>query len=531
MGKEERPLPSGPAPTRAGPDSAFRSILFDGAEPREDLDGSGEPAYFPDLNLDQIIDSITAGREEYALKPIFYQRPRDLDTVYFRHEVLRDLERAPVTVLLNTFATRMRQMREHLAQAKKLHHHHQQQSWFLNAVEIYCDAVDGLSQGLRRTEVGSRGLLGFRDYLTSYVEGARFTTLASDTKHLKQRLSAVSYLLHIKGNRVRVRKFDSEADFSAEVATTFARFKQRAVKDYRVTFSDWPEMNPVESTILDLVARLFGDVFSELDGYFARHQPYLDQLIENFDREVQFYLAYLEYITRFKSVGLQFCYPEMSRTSKEIFAKETFDLALAATLVPEGSPVVGNDFELVGEERIFVVSGPNQGGKTTFARTFGQLHHLASLGYPVPGTSARLFLFDRLFTHFEREEDPADLSGKLEDDLMRLRRMLSEATADSLVIMNEIFTSTTLNDARFLGEKVIERIVQLDLLCVYVTFVEELASLSGSIVSMVSTIVPERPEQRTFKVVRRPPDGLAYAIAIAEQHGLTYDRLKQRMAR
>jgi DNA mismatch repair ATPase MutS len=161
---------------------------------------------------------------------------------------------------------------------------------------------------------------------------------------------------------------------------------------------------------------------------------------------------------------------------------------------------------------------------------FGQLHYLASLGYPVPAASARLFLPDQIFTHFEREEDLATLRGKLADELARIREAFAAATGRSLFVMNESFGSATLRDATFVGERVIDMMTGLGVLGVYVTFIDELTSSTAACVSMVGTVEPDDPAERTYKIVRRPADGLAYAEAIARKYRLTYPQLTERIA-
>jgi DNA mismatch repair protein MutS len=507
----------------------FYSILFEKAEDGINKETPEAPAFFVDLNLDQIIDAITTGKEEYHLKPFFYTSLKDAGAIKYRQEVMQDLENEILFEHIKSFAEKMREMRRYLVLSDKLYYKYHKEGWLLEALKIYCEAVDCLLNDLDLANLKSPGLLAFREYLTNYAASGRFTSLTAETKSLKADLADVKYCLTIKGNRIKVRKYESEIDYSADVEKTFERFKQGAVKDYRAKFPMDSGMNHVEAGILDLVAKLYPDIFLNLDSYCANNRSYMDETIAVFDREIHFYIGYLEYIAKIKKAGLKFCYPQIAVTNKNVHNHEGFDLALAYKLISEESSVVCNDFFLKDKERIIVVSGPNQGGKTTFARTFGQLHYMAGLGCPVPGSQARLFLFDRLLTHFEKEESIDNLRGKLQDDLIRIYDILNQATSNSIIVMNEIFTSTTLNDAVFLGKKVMETITQLDLLCVFVTFLDELASLSEKTVSMISTVVPDNPALRTYKIVRRPADGLAYAIAIAEKHRVTYGQLRERL--
>lgn len=487
------------------------------------------PDFFVDLNLDQVIDAITDRKQEYNLKSFFYTPLQRIEIINYRQDIFKDLENSSVLKAIKTFAEKMVLVRRYLNMIEKLYFKYHQEGWFLEAAVTYCEAIKSLARDLMETPIKSKGLMDFLAYVNEYISSPGFLSLQTDSLERKTYLSTIQYSVIIKGNWVRVRKYESEIDYSKEVERTFEKFKQGEVKNYRIDLVVSSGMNHIEAQILDCVAKLYPDIFKQLDLYYLKHSGFMDNVILNFDRQIQFFVSYLDFIENLKSKGLEFCYPCVTK-DKAIHAKETFDIALANKRLYESTPVVCNDFYLEGNERIFVVSGPNQGGKTTFARMFGQLHYLSSLGCPIPGKAATLFLYDQIFTHFEKEEDIRNLRGKLQDDLVRIHSILDTATSDSIIIMNEIFTSTTLKDAIFLSKEIIQRIIRLDALAVCVTFIDELSTLGAQTVSMVSTVVPENPTQRTFKIIRLPADGLSYAICIAEKHHLTYNLIKERVS-
>jgi DNA mismatch repair protein MutS len=507
----------------------FHSILFKNTEDRIKNKTLDTPDFFRDLNLDQIIDAITADKQEYNLTPFFYTPLHDVEAIRYRHEVMQDMEDETLMVHVEAFAQKMIIVRRYLALMEKLDFNYHKKGWFLEAALVYCEAVTGLARDLNLANLKSRGFLAFHKYVTNYIHSRGFQSLLAEAQTVKGELSGVKYCVIVQSGKFSVRKYDGETDYSVAVEKNFEKFKQGAVEDYRVKLYEGSGMNYIEAKILEFAARLYPEPFAALDEFCTGHSRFVDETIRVFDREIQFYIAYLEFITVIKRKGLAFCYPQVSTTSREVYNYDGFDLALANTLLSTGQPVVCNDFFLEGPERIIVVSGPNQGGKTTFARMFGQLHFLASLGCPVPGREARLFLFDQIFTHFEREEDIRNLRGKLQDDLVRIHHILAQATPNSILILNEVFASTTLKDAVFLSQDIMTRAMEMDLLGVWVTFIDELSTLSEKTISMVSTVVPENPALRTFKIIRKPADGLAYALSIAEKHHLTYKQIKERL--
>jgi len=513
----------------------FYSILFPAKEQQDKQTAREMPAFFRDLNIDQIAEAVLEPKERFELNNIFYSPLADKEVIIYRQEVLRDLEDKELREALEHCSEAIHgvyrclfNVRRGLTSSEPSENNYLTRGKLLENAERYCQETSLLLERLSSLTLSSAGLISFCEYLREYCASPAFSDLSLDIKKLREAFSAVTYCMVLHKNVIHIRENENLTGFVEPITKCFEKFRTGDSKDYRQKISDEPLASNIEAATLELLSKQNKPLFAELEEFSKKHFRFEDKIISLFSREIQFYLSWLDFTDPVKEAGLPFCYPALSDTISSVQCTDGFDLALAHLIK---SDTVTNSFALKAPEQIVVITGPNQGGKTTFARAFGQLHYFASLGLHVPGRSATAFLFDNIFTHFGQGEDLSALEGKLRDDLIRLHAILDEATSRSLVIINEIFTSTVVNDALILGNFLIKTLVSIGAPAVVITFLDELAVFGPETVSMMSAVLEDDPAARTYKITRKPPDGLAYAIHIAGKYGLTYEQLSGRLRR
>ncbi len=534
----------------------FCSVLFPTEESAALPRRRTAPESFEDLQLDVVMKRALQEYRDSGLEEIFYTPVTDPEVISYRQEVLQELEDPAVREALKAVVERFGSLREVMDGLRdKLEKDPVKQAsefimstardriiipgfsasktkdWLnmgrvLEEIGRFTDSLAEFAGSVERLTLRSRGLRGFAEYTAAFCRSEFFREMEAEARRLRAAFGEIRYSLWFKanGSAVKVLPFEEQEDYVSRIEALFQRFRGGAVQDFRKHLEETPVSEKAENEILQLLSRRFPKEFRDLDSFCGKYLQFDDEGILRAARELRFYLGWVEMTGHLKEAGLPFCRPIPEDGGKESYAQDCFDLALA---LRKPGVIVTNSFSLTRPEQILVVTGPNQGGKSTFARAFGQVHYLASLGLTVPGKAARLPLCDGVLTHFEREEKVKDLNGKLRDDLLRLKKLLDAATPRSVFVINEIFASTTAWDARVLCGHMLEAITAKGGSAVVVTFLEELADFGPQTVSMAA----EAPEKgnASFRILRKKPGGLSYAMRLAERHALGYEDVKRRV--
>lgn len=216
-------------------------------------------------------------------------------------------------------------------------------------------------------------------------------------------------------------------------------------------------------------------------------------LTELYD-DLMFYLGALRYMGQMKKLSVPLCYPDiLPKEARGFDVREMYNPILC---VFKKSSTIPNDITFKEGGELLILTGINQGGKTTFLRAVGLCQALFQLGWPVSCREAAISPVENIVTVFSHEENTNLQHGKLGQELKTVRAGLDQATAGSLLLCNEPITGTSPMENLYLSREVLAACKLQGFHGIWVTHIYDLASgapdmnqtLSGSTISSLTAV-------------------------------------------
>ena len=265
------------------------------------------------------------------------------------------------------------------------------------------------------------------------------------------------------------------------------------------------DVREMEASGLVQVMRMYQNFIKELTSFF-----------ENLHYQMAFYIGAANLKNRLDQIHIPTCIPYISSDKLDIFKfKGLYDMSMA---IYSRSMPVTNDLD-TQDLLLFVITGANQGGKSTFLRSVGIAQLLMQCGMFVPAQYYCNSLFDGIFTHFTRREDMAMNSGKLDEELNRISHIIDAITPRSLLLLNESFATTTEREGSKIAADVVNALYENKTKIMMVTHLFE----------FTKTLYAKKPERalflsaerridgtRTFKILENEPERTSYGMDLYE---------------
>ena len=293
------------------------------------------------------------------------------------------------------------------------------------------------------------------------------------------------------------------------------------------------EFELLQDSILRSVDKIFVRAVKswprEFTKYIADKLAFLLDLLP----DLQFILAVTNIHKKLLSSGVPVSKPIYHEKSARIFRAEgLYNPVLAIRMSELGqSGIVGNNFEFDENGQIFILTGPNNGGKSVFLSSIGLAQVLAGLGMLVPAKRIEISPVDRLFVHFPKYSN-SEKMGRLEDECVRIKEIFKNLNAESLCLFDETFSSTDSEEGCQIAFEILRAVESLGARALFGTHFHNIVrhiedeKAEGRCVGFdyLSAGISHN-EKRTYKITRTKPSGKSHASDIAAKYGLSFNSL------
>ena len=242
----------------------------------------------------------------------------------------------------------------------------------------------------------------------------------------------------------------------------------------------------------------------------AQSADHIESFLHMLRIESAFYIGCLNLSEQLAQMGAPLSFPmPVAADQRRHSFQGLYDVCLALTMKQK---VVGNDV-IAAHKELVMITGANQGGKSTFLRSIGLSQLMMQCGMFVPAESFCANVCDGLFSHYKREEDVTMESGKLDEELGRMSAMVDNVRPNSLILFNESFAATNEREGSEIGRQIVSALLEKCIKVFFVTHLYEFAhGFYGQSMANALFLRAERKAdgQRTFKLIEGEPLQTSY---------------------
>lgn len=471
----------------------------------------------------------------------------DVPTIIYRQELFADLLREPMLAeLLRSLLPLLENMDE-LYRLRENSHQTEGQLYAIKLIELYLTFIDTALNGITRlqTFICSKSLTRFAKGICAIAQSQDYRNLKTNTRKLSGEIAQVKCVtvglnldatfspcefgilaLHdeyMQTNGLMERLLGQNETHSLSAICPLKNTSKLLNKE---------EKRFADMAISSVLSRLFKNAISDWEptvkAFFRQHTKQFLPLIG----EIRFILFGFDILAELKDNGLPLTVPVVKPKEQKAFCVESLYHPILAL---QKHKVVPNNLIFDENGRIYLMTGPNSGGKTVFLTAVGICQIFTQLGFPVPAKRAEISPVDRLLVHFATKTTGE--RGRLEEECADVRAMFEKLTEYSMVLMDEAFSSTSSFEGAHVASDVLRALSAYACRAVFATHMHELISMYGEINeqsfarSKIDTLTAElaHGEKRTYRITRTVPDGKSYAKSISDRYGLDFETIyKQR---
>lgn len=423
----------------------------------------------------------------------------------------------------------------------------------ITEIELYVSSVQVLHTGLSqiKDKLHSPAFTALSELVTELAESEYYQELNKKLEELTQRVREIKSVTigvnldpQLRPTSAGVLSINPESFKSGDVLDKILRLSFK--NDQYTCIANLVPFDKKQSENQKMALSLafnsaINDIYkSSLKSWKRIVQTYVlenTEFLLNLMPEFEFLARGTQMLRALKAKNCPLTVPNLRPIAERAFsAKGLYNPCVALKIDDD---IVPNDIVFDEKASIYVLTGPNRGGKSVITCAVGLAQVMLQLGMYVPAESAVMSPVDGIFTHFPTGAEDTIDKGRLGEECARLGEIFDLVSANSLVLLDESLSSTGSYEASYIAGEVLCGLSKVGCRCLFSTHLHELAAeidhlnarnfKNGGVA--IDTLVAgiEGEGKRSFRIARAKPDGKSYARDIAQSYGLTYETIVGRM--